>query len=376
MPYSLHASFAELRAFVARLRPRAIRGIVKGSAAAAAPGGSRAKAAPGGRVGASCLDPAVHFADLLSGGSGGGNSGEGGSSGGGIGCSAAAAVSAVTTAGLTAAAAAGGARFSNWQVRGACQSRLCTEGRFQIGNAGEEMACSGLASHVVSTKWLCTAIANVRSAALRCRTYDRTSIPSAMQQGLLQHSNVARGRQRRRAATGAGGGVRLRIPVPSQGCIQRDGGSENACTPAPAAACEQPPCGEAATATAAENVPAAAGAAEQLAAACASPAEVTPLAEIAPPAVAAAASAAATKRPAAGGAGAVDASAAGRPTFRPTVKRRLPACFLQPVCQVSENASLNRSASHTPATVWLSNLVMNIQTADPIDKTHNVRRWL
>lgn len=341
MPYSLHASFAELRAFVARLRPRAIRGIVKGSAAAAAP--TRC-----GRVGASCLDPAVHFADLLSGGSGGGNSGEGGSSGGGIGCSAAAAVSAVTTAGLTAAAAAGGARFSNWQVRGACQSRLCTEGRFQIGNAGEEMACSGLASHVVSTKWLCTAIANVRSAALRCRTYDRTSIPSAMQQGLLQHSNVARGRQRRRAATGAGGGVRLRIP----------------------------PCGEAATATAAENVPAAAGAAEQLAAACASPAEVTPLAEIAPPAVAAAASAAATKRPAAGGAGAVDASAAGRPTFRPTVKRRLPACFLQPVCQVSENASLNRSASHTPATVWLSNLVMNIQTADPIDKTHNVRRWL
>lgn len=137
VPYSLHASFAELRAFVARLRPRAIRGIVKGSAAAAAPGGSRAKAAPGGRVGASCLDPAVHFADLLSGGSGGGNGCEGGSSGGGIDCSAAAAVSAVTTAGPTAAAAAGDARVSSWQVRGACQSRPCTEGRFQDGNAGE-----------------------------------------------------------------------------------------------------------------------------------------------------------------------------------------------------------------------------------------------
>ena len=31
VPYSLHCSFKELCAFVARLRPRAIRGIVKGS---------------------------------------------------------------------------------------------------------------------------------------------------------------------------------------------------------------------------------------------------------------------------------------------------------------------------------------------------------
>jgi DNA repair metallo-beta-lactamase len=31
LPYSLHCSFVELRAFVQRLRPRAIRGIVKGS---------------------------------------------------------------------------------------------------------------------------------------------------------------------------------------------------------------------------------------------------------------------------------------------------------------------------------------------------------
>ena len=42
VPYSLHCSFAELRAFVARLRPRAIRGIVKGSNRGGGGGGGQA----------------------------------------------------------------------------------------------------------------------------------------------------------------------------------------------------------------------------------------------------------------------------------------------------------------------------------------------
>jgi len=50
VPYSLHCSFEELRAFVSWLRPRAVCGIVKGTSAA-------------GR----CADPAVHFAGLLRG---------------------------------------------------------------------------------------------------------------------------------------------------------------------------------------------------------------------------------------------------------------------------------------------------------------------
>ena len=129
MPYSLHATFLELRAFVARLAPHAIRGIVKGSAAAAAgcaasgnqhggggqavalAGGSQCAAAcraaqlgslAGGRVPFSCLEPAVHFADLLGGGGGGlGHDG------------------AITAhhaqAGAPAAAVAVPARLSSWQ---------------------------------------------------------------------------------------------------------------------------------------------------------------------------------------------------------------------------------------------------------------------
>ena len=42
VPYSLHCSFKELRAFVARLRPRAIRGIVKGSNRDGGGGGGQA----------------------------------------------------------------------------------------------------------------------------------------------------------------------------------------------------------------------------------------------------------------------------------------------------------------------------------------------
>ena len=49
VPYSLHNNFAELRAFVARLRPRAGRGIVKG--------GSEGRGC--------CIDPAVQFRGLL-----------------------------------------------------------------------------------------------------------------------------------------------------------------------------------------------------------------------------------------------------------------------------------------------------------------------
>lgn len=42
VPYSLHCSFVELRAFVARLRPRTIRGIVKGSNRGGGGGGGQA----------------------------------------------------------------------------------------------------------------------------------------------------------------------------------------------------------------------------------------------------------------------------------------------------------------------------------------------
>ena len=49
VPYSLHNNFVKLRAFVGMLRPRAIRGIVRG----------------GPSYKGCCIDPAVHFRDLL-----------------------------------------------------------------------------------------------------------------------------------------------------------------------------------------------------------------------------------------------------------------------------------------------------------------------
>lgn len=44
VPYSLHSSFSELAAFVGRLRPRAVRGIVKGSSRTGYPTGGGAQA--------------------------------------------------------------------------------------------------------------------------------------------------------------------------------------------------------------------------------------------------------------------------------------------------------------------------------------------